>query len=445
MEKTVSAIATAQGVGGVAIIRLSGPLSLKIAEDMFIPAGKTAVKNFEPYKMYAGDIDCGTFKDFGLCVYFKAPKSYTGEDVVELHCHGGVSISRGALKRTFALGASPAGRGEFTRRAFLNGKLSLSAAEGLGDMINAESEAEVRAGFMLYNEGLCAAVKRAQGLLTDCLAGIDASLDYPEEDIEEEKTGDIAVSLQKADKLLSGLLSTYTVGKKIKSGVSVAICGKPNTGKSSILNALLGYEKAIVSSVEGTTRDAVEGCIEIDGVKFNLYDTAGIRGAADEVESIGISMAEKIIASADIVLFVNAGAPDGEYRKIAEGLKGKQVIRVVNKTDEPSFDICRAGEADVYTSAVTGEGIGELRRAMAAKAVPSYALGGAFLLEERHFDALKRAEEFIARASLSAGKEYLELVAADIKAAWDCLGEITGETATEEIITQIFSKFCVGK
>lgn len=445
METTVSAISTAQGVGGVAIIRLSGPAALSIAEKMFIPSGKTAVKDFKPYRMYAGYIDCLSFKDFGLCVYFKAPKSYTGEDTVEFHCHGGINISRGVLKRTFALGAEPAGRGEFTRRAFLNGKLSLSAAEGLGDMINAESEAEVKAGFMLYSEKLCAAVKRAQDILTDCLAGINASFDYPEEDIEEEKTGDISLKLAEAEKIVKNLLSTYAVGKRIKSGVTVAICGKPNTGKSSILNALLGYDKAIVSSYAGTTRDAVEGCIEIGGVKFNLYDTAGIRSGAGEVESIGISMAEKITESADIVLFVNSGSPDEEYRKIAESLKGKRVIKVVNKIDEPGFNICKAGEADVYTSAVTGEGIDDLRRALSAEFIPSRAEDGAFLIEERHYGALKRADKALSRASLAAGKEYLELVASDIKAAWDCLGEITGETATEEIITQIFSKFCVGK
>jgi len=445
MESTVSAISTAQGVGGVAIIRLSGSGAQSIAEKMFVPVGKTAVKDFKPYVMYPGYIDCGSFKDFGLCVYFKAPKSYTGEDIVEFHCHGGINISRGVLKRTFALGAEPAGRGEFTRRAFLNGKLSLSAAEGLGDMINAESEAEVNAGFMLYSEKLCAEVKRAQDILTDCLAGIDASFDYPEEDIEEEKTGDIALKLAEAEKIIKRLLSTYAVGKRIKSGVNVAICGKPNTGKSSILNALLGYDKAIVSAYAGTTRDAVEGCIEIGGVRFNLYDTAGIRSGAGEVESIGISMAEKITKSADIVIFVNSGRPDEEYRKIAADLKGKRVIKVVNKIDEADFNICMAGEADVYTSAVTGEGMDELRRALSEEFVPSRSEDGAFLIEERHFSALSRAEEAVSRALAAVGNKYLELVAADIKSAWDCLGEITGETATEEIITQIFNKFCVGK
>jgi len=443
-EDTVSAIATAQGVGGVAIIRISGPCALKIAGEMFFPAGKTAVKDFEPYKMYVGNIDGGSFKDFGMCVYFKAPKSYTGEDIIELHCHGGINISRGILKRTFALGATPAGRGEFTRRAFLNGKLSLSAAEGLGDMINAESEAEVKAGFMMYSEKLCAEAKNIQGLLTDCLAGINASLDYPEEDLEEEKTGDISVKLALSEEKIKRLLSTYTVGKRIKSGVNVAICGKPNAGKSSLLNALLGYDKAIVSSYAGTTRDAVEGAIEINGVKFNLYDTAGIRDGAGEIESVGISVAEKIIKSADIVLFVNSGGADENSKKIEESLSGKRIIKVVNKIDEDNFDYNRE-KADVYVSSLTGEGIEKLKERLAAECVISRGEDGAFIIEERHYKALKSAEEYINKAISSLSLAPLDALASDIKAAWDCLGEITGETATEEIINEIFSKFCVGK
>lgn len=444
-ERTVSAISTAQGVGGVAIVRLSGEKSLDIAKKMFSPVGKTAVGDFEPYRMYAGYILCDGFKDFGLCVYFKAPKSYTGEDIVEFHCHGGINISRGVLKRTIALGAYPAGRGEFTRRAFFNGKMSLSAAEGLGDMINAESAAEVKAGFMLYSERLCAEAKRTQDILTDCLAGINASLDYPEEDLEEEKIGDVNKKLASAKAIVDGLLSTYKVGKMIKSGVNVAICGKPNAGKSSLLNALLGYDKAIVSPYAGTTRDAVEGVLEIGGVKFNLFDTAGIRDGAGEIERVGISAAEKIINSADIVIFVNSGGADEESEKIEKSLSGKRVIKVVSKTDEEDFSYSSAEKADVYISAVTGEGIEELKRLLSEDAVPSRAEDGAFIMEERHFLSLKAAAEHMERALNSSAAEPLEIVASDIKSAWNSLGEITGETATEDIINEIFNKFCVGK
>lgn len=417
---------------------------MSIASEMFRPSGKTDVKNFEAYKMYPGYIDGGSFEDFGLCVYFKAPKSYTGEDIVEFHCHGGISVSRGILKHTFKLGAVPAERGEFTKRAFLNGKMSLNAAEGVGDMINGESEAEVRAGFMLYSEKLNKRVKAFQETLTGVLAGIDAAIDYPEEDIEEEKIGDIE---QKAEEVRLGikkLVETYTTGKKIKSGVSVAICGKPNTGKSSILNALLGYDKAIVSDIAGTTRDAVEGSVEIDGIKFNLYDTAGIRESSDTIESIGINIAGKIIKSADIVLFVvdvwNVNEEDGE---ILESIKDKNVIRVMNKTDKEHDTVYT--DADVMTSAVTGDGLERLKALMVEKSVGHRTEDGAFIMEERHFNALKRAYGYIETACEKCGKVPLELLALDIKNCWDALGEITGETAGETIIAEIFSKFCVGK
>ena len=265
MEESISAIATPAGRGGVAVFRISGKDALSIASKMFTPVGKTATLDFTPYRMYPGEIDGGNFRDFGLCVYFKAPKSYTGEDVVEFHCHGGENVARGILKRTFALGARSAGRGEFTKRAFLNGKLSLSSAEGVADMINGESDAEVKAGFLLYSEKLTEKVREIQERLKTALAGIDVSVDYPEEDIEEQHIDEIRLELSEILSSVQTILSGYSTGKKIKSGVTVAICGKPNTGISSLLNRLLGYEKAIVSSEAGTTRDAVEGTIEIDG------------------------------------------------------------------------------------------------------------------------------------------------------------------------------------
>ena len=212
-ERNIAAIATPPGKGGVAIVRISGDSPLSIAEKMFVPSGKTAVKDFRPYRLYPGEIDGGTFTDYGLCVYFKAPASYTGEDVVEFHCHGGENIARGILKRTFRLGASAAGRGEFTKRAFLNGKLSLASAEGIADMINGESEAEVKAGYLLYSERLTGKVREIQDVLKEVLAGIDAAIDYPEEGIEEESTDDIRLALQ-------GFRSSFRVckGQKNKIG-----------------------------------------------------------------------------------------------------------------------------------------------------------------------------------------------------------------------------------
>ena len=245
----IAAVSTPPGRGGVAVVRLSGAGALGIAEKMFAPSGRTPVRGFEPYRMYPGSADCGAFRDFGLCVYFKAPHSFTGEDVVEFHCHGGTAITRGILKRAVSLGARLAERGEFTKRAFLNGKLSLASAEGLVDMINGESDAQVRAGYMLYSERLTGKVRTLQGELTEILAGIDADIDFPEEDIEHTDLKDVHEKIDHIAGELAALSATYGVGKKVKEGVSVVLAGRPNTGKSSVLNALLGADKAIVSSV----------------------------------------------------------------------------------------------------------------------------------------------------------------------------------------------------
>lgn len=446
MEELISAVATAHGKGGVAVIRISGAGALALAEKMFVPTGKTPVSAFEPYKMYAGDIQGETLTDFGLCVYFRAPKSYTGEDIIEFHCHGGENIARAVLQKTFSLGARSAEKGEFTKRAFLNGKLSLASAEGVADMINAESQAEARAGYLLYSEKLTGAVRAVQEQLKTALAKVDVFIDYPEEsaDDSEIETDELKATLQNASDALTGLLRDYETGKKIKSGVTVAICGKPNTGKSSLLNRLLGYDKAIVSELAGTTRDAVEGGIEIHGKKFNLYDTAGVRECGDRIENIGIERAEAIIRGADLAVFVAdiANGVDGEDARVLEMIKDKPIIKVFNKMDLTHDET--ETDADVHTSAVTGEGIVKLKELMYEKGFGN-SLHEAFLIEERHFTAITRAKNALARAVSATGAETLDLVAIDLKEAWDRLGEVTGETATEAIIEEIFSKFCVGK
>ncbi|MBQ8284474.1 MAG: tRNA uridine-5-carboxymethylaminomethyl(34) synthesis GTPase MnmE [Clostridia bacterium] len=445
MEENIAAIATPPGKGGVAIIRISGKNPLEIAEKMFTPSGKTAVKQFEPYRMYPGTIDGGAFSDYGLCVYFKAPASYTGEDIVEFQCHGGENVARGILKQTFRLGAKSAGKGEFTKRAFLNGKLSLASAEGVADMINGESEAEVKAGYLLYSEKLTATVRDLQSELKTLLAGIDVSVDYPEEDIEEQHVKELSLALKGLSNRITVLTASYGVGKKIKSGVTVAICGKPNTGKSSLLNRLLGYDKAIVSNVAGTTRDAVEGTIEIDGRKFNLYDTAGVRESGDKIESIGIERAQSIIHSADVAVFVTDASEkiDEEDGRVLDMVQGKPLIKVVNKIDL-TYDETET-DADVCTSAVTGEGILKLKELLYEKSFGARGEDAAFLIEERHYDALRRANEHLQTAIMACETQPLDLIGIDVKEAWDALGEITGETATEAIIEEIFAKFCVGK
>lgn len=436
-ENLISAISTAAGVGGVAVIRVSGNGALSLAAKMFKPSGKTPVAEFEPNRMYTGRILCEGFSDFGMCVYFKAPKSFTGEDVVEFHCHGGTQIARGVLSATYKAGARPAERGEFTKRAFVNGKLSLSSAEGMIDMINAESLAEVRAGGLLYAEKLTGEIKEIQSKLTDMLAQIAADCDYPEEGIEETELGSIEVDLRGICNRLNGLVAAYSGGKFIKSGVTAAICGAPNVGKSSLLNALLGYDKAIVSPLAGTTRDAVEGTLQIGGVKYNFTDTAGIRAEAGEVEAIGIERAKRALTSADVVVCVS---DCGDFSAAAK-VPDSRVVKVFSKADK--VEPC--GEYDVAVSSVTGEGLDKLKSLIARKATGASSLENAYVIEERHYLALQSALEKLTAAADGVKEFPLDLVSLDIREGWRILGEITGETADEEIINTVFAKFCVGK
>ncbi len=435
MDECIAAISTANGTGGVAIIRLSGGNALEIAETMFKLSAH--IKEFVPNYMYPGEIAGDGFSDYGFMVFFKAPKSFTGENVVEFHCHGGVQIARGILKKALLSGARSAERGEFTKRAFLNGKLSLASAEGMADMINAESLALLRAGKMMYCERLTKEVNVLQQNLTDVLARIAVEIDYPEEDSDGLDWQKIAEDITVLSNAIKRLNATYSGGKKIKSGVTAAICGKPNTGKSSLLNALLGYDKAIVSSTAGTTRDAVEGDIEINGVKFNLIDTAGIRERAGEIESIGIERAKAAISYSDILLYVS---DSGEFGNLAAGASGK-IIKVFGKCDA----VKPHGDFDIAISAKTGEGLNNLKQLMYKAVAGDFSADSAYIVEERHYNALKRAEAALSSAAEAIGECTADLISVDLKEAWEALGEITGETANEEIISAVFQKFCVGK
>ena len=408
---------------------MSGRGALSVARKMFSRKGE-----FQPNYMYAGEIDAGTFRDYGMCVYFRAPKSFTGEDVVEFHCHGGTEIARGILKRTLELGARLAERGEFTKRAYLNGKLSLSAAEGVGEMIAASSEAQVRAGYLLYNEKLTSLGTALQRKLTHCLAEVDADLDYPEEDLNASSRAEIAATLREVGQELAALLSQYAAGRKIRSGVSVALVGAPNAGKSSLLNALLGYERAIVSDVAGTTRDVVEGTLEIEGVNFRITDTAGLRESADAIEREGVRRAREAMKGADVIVWLKE---DGEVPEFPEGTP---VITVGAKSD-----LARREDCDIVLSSYTGEGLDALRRLLYERGF-GRENDGAFLLSERHYRAAQAAHEAVKEALASAeGGLPPELYAEDIRRAWETLGTLSGETASEAIVTEIFEKFCVGK
>lgn len=443
-SENIAAISTALSASGVAVIRISGDNPLDIAEKMFTPVGKTGVKAFEPYKMYVGEISADGFTDFGLCVYFKGPKSFTGEDVVEFHSHGGVAITRGILKKILSLGARLATNGEFTKRAFMNGKLSLSSAEGLIDMINSESVSGVKAGYYLYREKLTQQINRLQDILTDTLAQIDCDMDFPEEDLERSSTDAVCASLDEVIEGVDALIKTYRTGRTLKNGVSVGIVGKPNTGKSSLLNALLSYDKAIVSDVAGTTRDIVEGSIDINGVRFNFSDTAGIRESEDKIEELGVGLSKKILNESDLILLVLDGSDiSAEDEEIYNLVKDKNLLVALNKSDKYTSTDDRA---DISISALKKENIEKLKELIYQKTLGSNLdINGDFLCEERHYMALTRAKEKLVAAKNAVGLVTLDILAIDIKDGWDALGEISGRTATEDIINDIFAKFCVGK
>jgi tRNA modification GTPase len=443
-ERTIAAISTPIGVGGIGIVRLSGQNALSIALKL-INKNKNQIK---PRFMHLVKIKTNAFTERGLLVYFKNPNSYTGEDLVELQCHGGMVIVSGILNELIENGATLAEDGEFTRRAFLNGKLSLESAEGVIDMINANSEAEVRAGYNLLNGELYKSVVEMQKNLTINLAQMEVAIDYPEHDIDYKTMEGFKNHLIKTKEQIEELLKTTSTGKIIKNGINVAILGRPNVGKSSLMNALLNYDRAIVTEIAGTTRDTLEESYSFKGIKINLIDTAGIRESANKIEKLGIERAKRTLDYADVVLIVLDGSQKLTTldKENLELVKNKKHIIVQNKIDvENKIDL--EGEEIHKLSALTKKGVNELKEKVYNKVIDESIIKSSILItNKRHELALKSALESIGQALLSIDNAMsLDLVALDIQQAWKTLGEITGETSTEEIIDAIFSKFCLGK
>lgn len=441
---TIAAIATPLGTGAVGIIRLSGESALEIAARVFSPYKLNSLKDAVPYMMYLGRLDCGGVKDRALAVFFRAPASYTGEDMVELHCHGGAALLGHVLNGLLSLGARIADRGEFTRRAFLNGKMDLSDAEGVIDMINGESAAAVNAGYRLATGGTSAAVRALTAPLLDVIAHMEAALDYPEEMEEESRLAAKPVIDALIEKTRA-LLLTCRRGSIVKNGITAAIVGETNVGKSSLLNALAGRERAIVTEIAGTTRDSIEESVEWRGVTLRFIDTAGIRESADPVESLGIRRSRNIASSSDIVLLVSDGSRPNNAKK-SELLKDVDektpVIEVVNKSDL----MPKKKSSGFSISAKTGENVDALKDKIVETVLgENIDASGELITSLRHKEALERA-----LTSLVSAKENFDAVPAectllDLRAAYSAFGEITGDTADEKIIDTIFSKFCLGK
>lgn len=440
--KTIATISTPVGKGAIAVVRMSGDKALEIASRIFSTKKLASFKDASPNYMYYGTADIGKFKDNILAVYFKAPHSYTGEDLVEFQCHGGVRLVSELLRRCIDLGCEVADKGEFTKRAFLNGKIALSDAEGIIDMINGESSAALNAGYRLSNGDVARKITSLQDRLLDCVSHLEASLDYPEEMEDEARADGKAVSKDIADELKK-LLNTSRTGGYIRQGINVAIIGQANVGKSSLLNALLGKQRAIVTEIAGTTRDSLEETLEVKGVLLRLIDTAGIRETSDVVEAIGVERSIEAAKGSDIILFLTeAGRDLNDYEKdlISRFDKDKKILLVINKCD-----LCSDTRDGVRISAKKGQGIDELKEKIVDTVIGTLDSSGDVITNERHAQAIARALESVTNASLNIDTLPTECVLIDLRDAYVALGEITGTTATEEIVDRIFSKFCLGK
>lgn len=447
IKDTITAISTGASSGAISIVRLSGSDAIKIADQIFATAKNNKPSSFVPRMLTLGTISTANFKEQALCVVFKGPNSYTGEDMIEFQCHGGTQIANGIMRECISHGARPATNGEFTKRAFLNGKMSLSSAEGMMDMINAESDAEIRAGFNLLNGTLSKLAFDSQKELTDIMSEIEVSFDYPEETIEYITKAKVKERLKLLNENISSVLKSCEVGQIIKSGINILILGKPNVGKSSLLNFLLKRERAIVTDVAGTTRDTIEDSFMLEDIKINLIDTAGIHSTEDVVEKIGVDKAKNLVKQADIILFLIDSSRDytAEDEEIFELIKDKNYIILKTKSDLTSNNK-KTFENEIFISTTTGQGFEELKTKILENTnISNFSSDSIIITNERHKNALIRANKSLKEAINNISDDTLDLVSIDIKQAYIEFGEITGSTTSEEIIDAIFSKFCLGK
>ena len=451
-EDTICAVATAAGSAGISILRLSGSRAMQIALRVFHTKAKLEPRYFALGKVMDGE----KIVDQALGVYFAAPASYTGEDVFEIHCHGGQVATQMTLNLLLRSGARPAEPGEFTKRAFLNGKIDLSEAEAVADHIGSLSEEGARRAARQMSGELSGKVRAMQDALTDILAEMEAGIEYPEEDLEEQISGAALPRLREMEEQITALAGSFRQGRLVKEGIEVALCGRPNVGKSSLLNAIFGEERAIVSDIPGTTRDVVSGRYTYRSMPLQFLDTAGIRQTQDKVEQMGVERSQKAIQQAGVaVVLVDGSAPlEKEDEKAIALAKESQAafILVLSKSDLPEAGTrskarALAGCEPLPLSAKTGEGIQALLEEIYQKAVGSaQLLEGVLITNARHAHALQEAGRALLEAirALERGQD-LDCITIDLNEAWMRLGEITGQTVGEEIIDRIFSKFCLGK
>ena len=455
MNDTIAAIATAQVPSAIGILRLSGPDTCAILDGVFCPKNGKPMSAQDGRNMVYGTLldSAGRVIDNALCVLFRAPNSYTGEDCAEIHCHGSPIVLNEGLTSLFAKGARQAAGGEFTRRAFLNGRMDLIQAEAVVDLIDAETAEAARNAVGQLSGTLSRTVEEIYEALMAVVSRFYAVVDYPDEDIEDLQRAELLDTLRRSENKLQELLATFSRGKLLKSGVPTVILGKPNAGKSSLLNALLGYERAIVTDVAGTTRDTVEEKVRLDHVLLRLIDTAGIRETADSVEKIGVERSRIAAGKASLALLVLDGsapldAEDESAIAVAEGVANLVVI--VNKADLPRrIDVgALADRFDnvISLSAKTGEGITTLTDHITSLYPAGSAAQGELLTNARQADAVSRAWNAVreARSALRIGMTP-DVVLSDAENALSALGELNGKSLREDLVATIFSRFCVGK
>ncbi len=461
LTQVIAAVSTPPGKGGVAIIRVSGDGAFDIADKVFLPIKNTKFSDC-PARMqiYGHIIDGGERVDDVLATRFVAPHSYTGEDTVEIACHGGILVTALVLEAILKAGAVPATAGEFTRRAFLNGRLSLTEAEAISDLLEARSREQIKLSSSGARSALSTRINEIRTELVGLMSSIYARIDYPDEDLGDFDDSEVLARLYNIRKKITSLLSTYKTGRAISEGVRTVICGKTNVGKSSLYNMLLGEDAAIVTDIEGTTRDVLERSVPLGRVMLRLADTAGIREGegVDAVERIGIEKSREMIEKSELLFAIfDISSPFDEKDELLLELISKSCapkIAILNKSDKPAiFDKSKLGDGFNYTlvTSMQGEGsenLNEIERVVNALFTDEQLVVGedAVLFSARQNASLARALEFVELAigSLAAGFSQ-DAASSDIERALGAISELDGRAVSEEIVADIFSKFCVGK
>lgn len=455
---TICAIATPIGEGGVAIIRISGEKSLEIADKIFVGKNKKDLKDMKTYTMRYGnivDIDTEEIIDDVILSYMKAPRSYTGENVIEVNCHGGVVATNRVLNQIVKAGARLAEPGEFTKRAFLNGRIDLSQAEATMDIIKAKTELSMKSAIMQSRGALSKEIGELRKYLLNVLALIEYAVDFTEDDediVDDNLVAQIKDGINKTLSRINSLLKNADEGKIIRDGLNLVIVGKPNVGKSSLLNSLLREKRAIVTDIPGTTRDIIEEYINLDGIPIRITDTAGIRDTEDTVEKIGVERSKEKIEEADLVILMldTSRELDDEDKVIIDSVRDKKYLALLNKVDlecKLSKEFIDSLDRKIEISAKTGFGIEnlkeEIKNLFFNGEIDSESL---IISNTRHKQALYRSLE---NCNLALEKlnlnEYLDLISIYVTSAMKALGEITGDELEEDLLNKIFSEFCVGK